>query len=95
MTSAIGPGSVVVCVDASNLDLREGDHQIYEGHRYVVREIVEAYGQRGVTLRGVHNTRGIILTERAYKIERFRPIDDSDSQIFTDIIARTDEKAPA
>jgi hypothetical protein len=92
--SAIGPGSIVVCVNAS--DIRH-NAPLNKGARYVVREIVPGHhmrtGERGtsVKLRGIYNG----ATDSGYAIERFRPIDERDAEIFERMIAVEKQKVRA
>lgn len=99
--TAIGPGSVVVCVDASNMP--PDMFPLRKGARYIVRRLYHdatffgpgvPHDEPGIALEGIDN-RNPTGGENLYRLSRFRPIDDSDSQIFRDILADTDERVLA
>ena len=101
MTSAIGPGSIIVCVDASRIP--RGYTQLIEGARYLVRAVVHdlclmppSNSRDGVLLRGIqHEPDRNNGKEPAYHLYRFRPIDDSDSEIFRSMVSDTKQKVSA
>ena len=101
--TAIGPGSIVVCVDAKDIERYD---PLCEGARYVVRDICRHHpniaprtyptgSTCGIYLRGIRGQKQEYGHEACCAIERFRPIDDRDSAIFTQIIERTPEKVDA
>lgn len=89
----IGPGDIVICVDVRGL--RPEVVPLTKGARYVVRQVFRKTrqypslkpGNGGVRLRGITN-----LPPEDYPIEpvyclfRFRPINESDSEIFREMI---------
>lgn len=89
----IGPGDIVICVDASGI---RHVAQLIEGARYVVRGVwgdgrvypSSPYpnSRTGVCLVGVINPFTIFGEEKGYCVERFRPLRKSDSKIFREMI---------
>lgn len=82
----IGPGDIVVCVNTNDLD---GRCALLEGGRYIVRSVFVGwtkYGRTpGVRFRGIINGPGS-NGEGGYRLDRFRPINESDSEIFREMI---------
>ncbi len=90
----IGPGDIVVCVDASNLPDMPS---LVEDWRYRIRWAGLGHYRGklpwGVRLHGVSGPISEGL-ERAYLASRFRPLRKSDSEIFRKMI-RLPEKETA
>ena len=91
MMDDIGPGDIVVCVNASNL---EPMFQLAEGASYRIREIdplsvslLDGKEGVGILLVGIYNPEPEIgQDDVAYSLSRFRPINESDSEIFREMI---------
>lgn len=92
MANDIGPGSVVVCVDASGLEIYK--ERIFKGSRYRIRSIrrdgcCRCPGRTACDsfiLYGFYE-RNVFGAEYTYCPRRFRPIDDGDAAIFRAMIA--------
>lgn len=92
--TAIGPGSIVVCVNAKTPH-NQNAMPLREGCRYVVSCVVQRSFSEGFELRGVSGWCNECQREHTFHVNRFRPIDDSDSAIFRSIIAPVKDKVDA
>lgn len=79
-------GDRIVCVDANGLFVCQ---PLQSGEVYVIREIVEWYGEIGILLDGIHNEMHP-SGEYGYYAHRFRPVTPrkTDITVFTDILRK-------